>query len=92
MQAFDATDAHIGQIVNKMKANNVYNDTLIIVASKHGQGSIDPSLYAKIDPQLLADTITVPTAWITVRLQRIFSPKHNPAARHDPLTYHTMTR
>jgi len=50
-----------------MKANGVYNDTLIIVASKHGQGSIDPSLYAKIDPQLLADTITVPTAWITVR-------------------------
>lgn len=65
--AFDVVDGYIGEIVSKMKAKGVYNDTLVVVASKHGQAPINPALYNKVDPALLAAAITVPTAYITVR-------------------------
>lgn len=38
-------DASIGEMVAKLKAEGVYDDTLIIVTAKHGQSPIDPKRY-----------------------------------------------
>ena len=38
-------DASIGAWVKKLKNNHLYDSTLIIIAAKHGQSPIDPSLY-----------------------------------------------
>jgi hypothetical protein len=51
--------------VAKLESKNLYNDTLIIIASKHGQAPIDPILWNEVDPAALANNTGVPTAWIT---------------------------
>jgi hypothetical protein len=38
-------DASIGAFVNGLKANGLYDTTLIVISAKHGQSPIDPSLY-----------------------------------------------
>ena len=38
-------DASIGDIVNALKDQGIYDDTLIIVTAKHGDSPIDPALY-----------------------------------------------
>jgi len=53
LKAFDFVDASLGKIVNALKAQNIYDRTLIIVASKHGQAPINPALYRKVDPALI---------------------------------------
>jgi predicted AlkP superfamily pyrophosphatase or phosphodiesterase len=40
----DFVDESLGKIVAKLKSKALYKDTLIIVASKHGQAPIDPLL------------------------------------------------
>lgn len=65
LEAIDSVDAAIGAVVKKLKAKGIYNDTLIIVAAKHGQAPIDPELYAKVDPALIMNNTGVPTQWIT---------------------------
>lgn len=65
LSAIDSVDKQLGTVVDKLKAKNLYNDTLIIVASKHGQAPINPALYAKIDPQLIENDIGVPIQWQT---------------------------
>ena len=51
--------------MSALKAKNIYDDTLIIVASKHGQAPINPALYRKIDPALIAPATGVNVTWIT---------------------------
>ena len=51
--------------MSALKAKNIYHDTLIIVASKHGQAPINPALYRKIDPALIAPATGVNVTWIT---------------------------
>lgn len=63
--AMDFVDASLGQIVSKLKAKGIYDKTLIIVASKHGQSPIDPTKFRKIDPKNLTNYIGVPTDHIT---------------------------
>jgi len=53
LKAFDFVDASLGKIVDALKAQEIYDQTLIIVASKHGQAAINPALYRKIDPKLI---------------------------------------
>lgn len=65
LEAIDSVDAAIGAVVSKLKAKGIYDDTLIIVAAKHGQAPIDPELYAKIDPAVIINNTGVPTQWIT---------------------------
>ncbi|KAK5016848.1 hypothetical protein LTR39_001867 [Cryomyces antarcticus] len=65
LQAFDFVDASLGAVVAKLKAKNLYNSTLIVVASKHGQAAIDPKLYAKIDPTLITNLTGVAVEWQT---------------------------
>lgn len=59
-------DASLGSIVNKLKQKNILDDTLIIVASKHGQAPIDPTLFKEVDPKVFAAELAVPTFHTTV--------------------------
>jgi len=63
--AMDFVDTSLGQVVSALKTKGIYDDTLIIVASKHGQCPIDPKLYGKVDPALLTPAIVVPVDFIT---------------------------
>jgi hypothetical protein len=38
-------DTAIGEIVSGLKANGVYNNTLVIITAKHGESPIDPTRY-----------------------------------------------
>ncbi|KAK5111160.1 hypothetical protein LTR62_005360 [Meristemomyces frigidus] len=64
IQAMTFIDASIGAVVNKLKAKNLYDDTLIIVASKHGQASINRTLYGKVNPDCISNAVGVPTQFI----------------------------
>lgn len=64
-QAFDFVDTSIGKIVAKLKQKNYLNDTLIIVASKHGQAPINPALFNEVDPDNLTAATGVPTTFVT---------------------------
>ena len=65
IKALDFVDDSLGQVVSALKAKKIYEDTLIIIASKHGQAPINPALYRKIDPALVTTAIGVNTSWIT---------------------------
>jgi hypothetical protein len=42
---FKFVDASIGAFVNELKAQGLYDSTLIVITAKHGQSPIDPSRY-----------------------------------------------
>jgi predicted AlkP superfamily pyrophosphatase or phosphodiesterase len=63
--ALDFVDTSLGKVVSALKGKGIFDDTLIIVASKHGQAPIDPTKYGKINQALLPTEIVVPTAFIT---------------------------
>ena len=65
LEALDFVDNSLGQIVAKLKSHGYYDDSLIIVASKHGQAPIDPLLWSEVDPALIKNHTGVPTAWVT---------------------------
>jgi hypothetical protein len=45
LQQIEFVDASIGNIVNALKAANIYSNTLIIITAKHGESPIDPTRY-----------------------------------------------
>jgi Type I phosphodiesterase / nucleotide pyrophosphatase len=45
MNEIQFVDAAIGAIVSALKEAGIYEDTLVIVSSKHGESPIDPTLY-----------------------------------------------
>ena len=49
-----------------MKSKGLYNDTLIIMASKHGNAPINPALFAEVDPAQITNATDVPVEWQTV--------------------------
>ena len=65
LKALDFVDNSLGMVVDALKAKNIYEDTLIIVASKHGQAPINPALYRKIDPALIVPATGVNVSWVT---------------------------
>ncbi|KAK4942019.1 hypothetical protein LTR10_018200 [Elasticomyces elasticus] len=65
LKALDFVDTSLDQIVSKLKAKGYLNDSLIIVASKHGQAPINPQLWNEVSPDDLAEAVGVPTAFIT---------------------------
>lgn len=67
LKAMDFMDASLGAIVNKLKQKDLYEDTLIIVNSKHGQTPIDPTAFKEIDPKIFAAELVVPTFHTTVK-------------------------
>src|SRR6202044_4196796 len=42
---FQFVDASIAAFVNELKAQGLYDSTLIVITAKHGQSPIDPSRY-----------------------------------------------
>jgi Type I phosphodiesterase / nucleotide pyrophosphatase len=53
LNEFQFVDAAIGQFVSELKAQGLYNSTLIVITAKHGQSPIDPSRYVS---QLISGT------------------------------------
>src|SRR5580658_7418493 len=45
LKEIEFVDASIGDIVNALKNNGIYDETLIIITAKHGASPIDPKLY-----------------------------------------------
>jgi hypothetical protein len=45
LKEIEFVDESIGDIVNALKNNGIYDDTLIIITAKHGASPIDPTLY-----------------------------------------------
>jgi hypothetical protein len=50
---FQFVDASIGAFVNELKAQGLFQSTLIVITAKHGQSPIDPNRYV---PQLVSGT------------------------------------
>ncbi|KIW15853.1 hypothetical protein PV08_05903 [Exophiala spinifera] len=65
IHAFDYVDAALGRIRAKLEQKGYLNDTLIIVASKHGQAPINPRLWTEVDPDALVNATGVPVAFAT---------------------------
>jgi predicted AlkP superfamily pyrophosphatase or phosphodiesterase len=63
--AFEFVDTSIGKVVDALKAKGVFDDTLITVASKHGQAPIDPTKYGKISQDIFQTDIGVPVDFVT---------------------------
>ena len=51
------TDRSLGQILAALKAARLYDSTLVIMASKHGNSPVDPKLVRKIDGKSLTKAI-----------------------------------
>lgn len=66
LRAIDFVDNSLGQVVSKLIEKKLYTETLIIVASKHGQAPIDPTKYAKINPDAVTNATEVDILWQTV--------------------------
>ena len=66
LEAIDFVDASLGAVVNKLKSKGLYNDTLVIVASKHGNAPINPALFGKVDPAQITNATGVSVEWQTV--------------------------
>jgi Type I phosphodiesterase / nucleotide pyrophosphatase len=65
LKAMDFVDTSLGAVVSKLKKKGILDETLIVVASKHGQAPIDPKLYQKLDPATITNLTGVPVAWQT---------------------------
>ncbi|OQO15167.1 hypothetical protein B0A48_00549 [Cryoendolithus antarcticus] len=65
VRAMSFVDASIGAVVNELEATGLLKDTLIVVASKHGQAPIDRHLYRTVDPKLITNLTGVPVAFQT---------------------------
>ncbi|MCJ1415379.1 hypothetical protein MMC32_001711 [Xylographa parallela] len=59
LATFDFIDQSFARIVSALRAKNIYNETLIVVASKHGNAPINPAKYAKINPALVMNATGV---------------------------------
>jgi hypothetical protein len=46
VKEIEFVDASIGDMINALKDNGHWDDTLIIITAKHGQSPIDPNLYS----------------------------------------------
>ncbi len=72
---FQFVDASIGQMVNELKSQGLYESTLIIVSAKHGQSPIDPKRFFPI-PGASGNNGTSPANLIASLLPESESPKN----------------
>jgi predicted AlkP superfamily pyrophosphatase or phosphodiesterase len=66
LTAIKFVDDSLGAVINALKAKSLYEDTLMIVCSKHGQTPIDPATLKKVDPALFEAQLGVPHNHTTV--------------------------
>ncbi|KAK7178482.1 type I phosphodiesterase/nucleotide pyrophosphatase [Paraphaeosphaeria sporulosa] len=64
-QAMTFVDASLGALVEKLKAKDIYDQTLIVIASKHGQAPIDPAKFKDINPKNVTAATGVKVAFQT---------------------------
>lgn len=55
--SLDFVDASLGRMVDALKAQDLYESTLIVVSAKHGQSPVDPSAVARIDDGLYTSVL-----------------------------------
>ena len=79
----DFVDASLGAIVNKLKSKGLYNDTLIVVASKHGNAPINPALFGEVNPAQITNATGVPVEWQTVHIT-LFNSRKAPSLSKVP--------
>ena len=65
LRAIKFVDDSLGSVVNKLKAKGIYDETLIIIASKHGQAPVDPTQFKEVDPDVFTAGVGVPVDFIT---------------------------
>ncbi|TDL24276.1 type I phosphodiesterase/nucleotide pyrophosphatase [Rickenella mellea] len=65
LKALDFVDASLGKVVAKLESKSLLDDTLIIVASKHGQAPIDPTKFGEVDPAAVVNATGVPLLFAT---------------------------
>ena len=63
--AMEFIDNSIGAVVSKLESKGLHDETLIVIASKHGQAPIERSLYRAIDPTAVTNLTSVPIAYTT---------------------------
>jgi predicted AlkP superfamily pyrophosphatase or phosphodiesterase len=59
-------DNSLGQVIKKLTEKKLYNDTLIVIASKHGQTPIDPTKYSTVAPDAVTNATKVDVLFQTV--------------------------
>ena len=72
---FKFVDASIGAFVNELKAQGLYDSTLIVITAKHGQSPIDPSRYVSSARQIGTSPATLA---LQRRLYSIFGIDQQP--------------
>ncbi|TFK62624.1 type I phosphodiesterase/nucleotide pyrophosphatase [Pluteus cervinus] len=65
LEALDFVDGFLGQFVSLLEERGIFEDSLLILASKHGQTPIDPNLFGEVAPALLMNLTGVPIAHAT---------------------------
>ncbi|KAK0513337.1 hypothetical protein JMJ35_004323 [Cladonia borealis] len=92
LKAFDFVNNSLSKIVDALKAKNIYDQTLIIVASKHGQAPINPALYHKIDLALIIPATGVDVDWVTTNnIAPLFLTDQSTLAKALGVIYTTST-
>lgn len=77
LNALDFVDQSLGKIVKKLQDVDLYDETLVIVASKHGQAPINPTLWKPVDPLIIQNSTKVAVDWQTVsHVPRYVYPFH----------------
>jgi predicted AlkP superfamily pyrophosphatase or phosphodiesterase len=64
--AIDFVDNSLGHVIVKLTAKKLINETLIIIASKHGQTPIDLTKFMKIPLTTITNTAKVDVLWQNV--------------------------
>lgn len=55
--ALDSVDAALGTLVDALKAQNLWDSTLLIVGASHGQSPMDPALVKRVPTTVLANLV-----------------------------------
>ena len=59
LSTYDFVDQSLGKIVQGLKDKRIHHQTLLIVASKHGQSPIDPRKLVRVDPDAVTNATGV---------------------------------
>ncbi|ORX99962.1 alkaline-phosphatase-like protein [Clohesyomyces aquaticus] len=64
-KAIKFVDDSLGLVIKKLEDKKMLDDTLIIIAPKHGQSPIDSTKFGEVDPKLVTAATGVPVVWQT---------------------------
>ena len=78
------TDASIGDMVKALKANGIFDNTLIVITAKHGQSPVDSARYLGIgsvpeNPSAVSPVTTSPATLLDVPGPNCLPPTESPS-------------